>query len=94
MTLIIVWNTDVIQNQNKKPKLHEWSLNKFYSNKQKRWKRIPKLLSMNCAGWNPIKLWKYKQYLILLKWKEEIEWNRKIDGGIEALQKFFFERSF
>ena len=36
----------------KKQKHHEWSLNISYS----------KLLSKNCAGWNPIKLHKYKQY--------------------------------
>ena len=33
------------------------------------------LLSMNCAGWNPMKLYKYKQYPYKIKMKEmnEIE---------------------
>ena len=34
-----------------------------------------KLLFMNCAGWNPIKRYKYKQYPYKKKskWKSEIE---------------------
>ena len=33
---------------------------------------ISKLLSMNCTGWNPVKLFKYKQYIIyIIKMKEK-----------------------
>ena len=30
---------------------------------------ISNLLSMNCAGWNPVKLCKYKQYPYIIKMK-------------------------
>ena len=43
-------------------------------------KRISKFLSMNCAGWNPI------------NWK--LNWNWKIGGEVEWLQKFLIENPF
>ena len=36
-------------------------------------KKISKLLSMNCAGWNLIKLYNINNILILSKGKKEIE---------------------
>ena len=51
-----------------------------------------KFLFMNCAGWNPIKLYKYKQYPYKKsKWKSEIEWNWNIDGKNESLQIVSFK---
>ena len=39
-------------------KQNEWSFNEFYSNTQNR-KKYSKLLSINCAGWNPKKVYKH-----------------------------------
>ena len=57
-TLNTVWNTDVIIKALKKKKIimSDVHLTNVYSNTQKKEKRILKLLSMNCAGWNYIKL--------------------------------------
>ena len=55
---------------------------------------ISKLLSMNFAGWNPVKPCNYKQYPYLIKMKEKNEWNWKIEGENEFLQKFWYEKSF
>ena len=74
--LNIVCNTVVIKHKNRKQKHHEWILNISYS----------ELLSMKCACWNPIKLYKYKQYPNIMKMKE-IDWNWKILGENEWLQK-------
>ena len=82
--------TDVIKHWNKKQKPREWSLNKFKKAK----KEFSKLLSRNCAGWNPIKLGKYKQYPYIIKMKESNWMILKIQGENEWLQKFWFKRSF
>ena len=44
---------------------------------------ISKLLSRNCAGWNPVKRCRYKQHPYIIKMKErkkEIERNWNIEG--------------
>ena len=57
-TLNTVWNADVIIKALKKKKIimSDVHLTNVYLNTQKKEKRILKLLSMNCAGWNYIKL--------------------------------------
>ena len=45
-------------------------------------------MTCTCAGRNPVKLWKYKQYPFS-KWKNEIEWNWNTAGENELLQKFW-----
>ena len=49
-------------------------MNDFHSNTQKDQEQKYQYnvihTFMNCAGWNPIKLDKYKQYLYIIKTKE------------------------
>ena len=63
-------------------------MNIFYSNTQKDKNRISNLLSMNCAGWNPIKLWKYKQFPYVIKTKKRNWMILKIWGRKWMITKF------
>ena len=68
---------------NKVLKLIKTSLVKFeyfFSNTLNDRNRISKLLSLNCAGWNPVKLCKNKQYSYIFKMNEKNEWNFKKEG--------------
>ena len=45
---------------------------------------------MNCAGWNPVKLCKYEQYLYIIKMKE-----KKLNETEKLREKMnYYKRSF
>ena len=76
-TLNIVRNTGVIKHYNQMGEVWIFLIQLHQKNK-----RISKLLSMNCAGLNPVKLYKYKQYPYIIKMKEKNwmklkNWGRK-----------------
>ena len=63
----------------KKPHANGWNLNIYFIKIHKKNENIiSKLLSRNCAGWNPVKRCRYKQHPYIIKMKErkkEIERN-------------------
>ena len=61
-------------------------------------KQFSKLLSTNCAGWNPKKLYKYKQCHFIIKMKErnwiKLKFNFFLSFWNESLQNLWNESPF